>query len=390
LESYRRTVFVFSAATGGGHDLAAKSLKEIFEKNNTEVKLFDAFKESNKVLDSVVVNGYRTMVENTPQLYGKLYYTGNNIRLNSYVIDIISKIMDTELISLINSNTPDLIIVTHPLVANVLGTLKQNNEFDVPIISIVTDYKIHTTYIHDMIDAYIVGSEYTKNTMIERGMNPEKIYCYGIPVAKDFSDKNNIHLTKQVVPLVEATILLMAGSFGTRHMEKAFLALLRSEKRLKIYVVCGKNKKIKKHITLLNKLEKTNTKIVEIYGYVNNIPELMDDSDAIITKPGGLTTTEAITKNIPMIIPYYYPGQEKENADYLVEAGMAIKLEKVKDLTSIINFLIQHKYVLNEMAKKMSEESQKHSIEKIVELSLKIIEKSQVSIISKKEVEFGS
>ena len=99
----------------------------------------------------------------------------------------------------------------------------------------------------------------------------------------------------------------------------------------------------------------------------------MDQSDAIITKPGGLTTTEAIVKNIPMIIPFYYPGQEEENADYLVDGGMAIKVDKIKDLTSMVDFLFENKYIIKRMSENMSEEAQKRSMSKTIELSKDLI-----------------
>ena len=160
---------------------------------------------------------------------------------------------------------------------------------------------------------------------------------------------------------------------GTRQMEKAFVALMKAQEKIKIIVVCGNNKKVERSIEFLNKVYETEDKVVEIHGFVDNIPELMDESDAIISKPGGLTSTEAIVKCIPMIIPYYYPGQEEENADYLVESGMAIKVDKIKELTSMVDFLIENKYIIQQMAENMSEEARNHSMEKTIELCKKLI-----------------
>lgn len=102
-------------------------------------------------------------------------------------------------------------------------------------------------------------------------------------------------------PTIRGTILLMAGSMGTRQMEKAFVALMKAQEKIKIIVVCGNNKKVERSIEFLNKVYETEDKVVEIHGFVDNIPELMDEADAIISKPGGLTSTEAIVKCIPMI-----------------------------------------------------------------------------------------
>ena len=116
---------------------------------------------------------------------------------------------------------------------------------------------------------------------------------------------------------------------------------------------------------------------VEVLGFADNIPALMDQADVIITKPGGLTTTEAILKNIPMIIPYYIPGQEEENADFLEETGMAIKVEKIKDLASVVDYLVHNKDILDTMANNMSELARDRSIDKIIALSKDLMDRYQ-------------
>jgi processive 1,2-diacylglycerol beta-glucosyltransferase len=93
----------------------------------------------------------------------------------------------------------------------------------------------------------------------------------------------------------------------------------------------------------------------------------------IITKPGGLTTTESIIKNIPMIIPYYIPGQEEENTDFLVDTGMAIKVDKIKDLTTVVDYLVHNKDILDGMAKNMSELAKEQSIDRIIALGSLLI-----------------
>jgi processive 1,2-diacylglycerol beta-glucosyltransferase len=284
---------------------------------------------------------------------------------------VLTRVMNPDIVPLIKSGHPDLIITTHPFVTNVLGTLKEHHAFDVPVLSIVTDYKIHTLYLKKMIDAYVVGSDYTKQTMVEKGVAAEIIYPYGIPIRQTFLTNN--HLERKEPTDVAGTILLMAGSLGTKQMEKAFSSLLKVKEKIRIIVVCGNNAKIERDIKNLYTCEKPADKIVEIHGFVNNVSELMDESDAIISKPGGLTTTEAIVKNIPMIIPFYYPGQEEENADYLVDGGMAIKVDKIKDLTSMVDFLFENKYIIKRMSENMSEEAQKRSMSKTIELCKNLI-----------------
>ena len=228
---------------------------------------------------------------------------------------------------------------------------------------------IHQAYINDDIDAYIVGSDYTKETMIKKGVQEGRVYPYGIPVRKSFLDYSG---TVKKDYNVDLSVLLMGGSMGSSQLEKALQSLITTEHYLKIIVVCGNNEKMKKRIEKLVE-EDNGAKKIEIYGYVEHIPELMDKADVIITKPGGLTTTESIIKNIPMIVPYYIPGQEEENADFLVETGMAIKVEKIKDLSSVVDHLVMNKDILDSMAKNMSEVAKEQSIEMIIKLGNELI-----------------
>ncbi|AFA48746.1 MGDG synthase family glycosyltransferase [Acetobacterium woodii] len=365
-------VFIFTASTGAGHNLAAQSLKESLDEAGYETEVYDAFKETNITLDRLITKGYQQIVVNAPKLYEQMYNQFNNMnRFQQGIFQVLTRIMNPDIVPLINAGQPDLIITTHPFVTNVLGTLKEHHAFNVPVLSIVTDYKIHTLYLKKMIDAYVVGSDYTKQTMVEKGVAEEIIFPYGIPIRQTFL-KNN-HLEHKEITEVAGTILLMAGSLGSKQMEKAFSSLLKVKEKIRIIAVCGNNAKTQRDIKNLYSKEGSPDKIVEIYGFVNNISELMDLSDAIISKPGGLTTTEAIVKNIPMIIPFYYPGQEEENADYLVDGGMAIKIDKIKDLTSMVDFLFENKYIIKRMSENMSEEAQKRSMSKTIELCKSLI-----------------
>lgn len=368
-----KKVVIFTASTGGGHNIAANSIREHYSNEGYEAQTMDAFKETSRFLDRIIAKGYERIVHISPKTYGRMYRAANNETLSHYIMWVITEVMEDDIEKILNEKNPDLIVVTHPLVTNVLATLKSEGLFHKPIISIVTDYRIHRAYIHDQVDAYVVGSEYTKQTMIERGVEPHRIHSFGIPVRKSFLDRPAIREKNYEVDL---TILLMAGSMGSSQIEKAFQSLLTSWHKLRIIAVCGNNEKIRLKMERMAQ-ECCEHQSVEVLGFADNIPALMDQADVIITKPGGLTTTEAILKNIPMIIPYYIPGQEEENADFFVETGMAIKVEKIKDLASVVDYLVHNKDILDTMANNMSELARDRSIDKIISLSNELIEQYQ-------------
>lgn len=367
-------IFIFSAATGAGHNLAAASLKESLEEKGYDVRIHDAFKETNAALNHFVTMGYKQLVEVMPLVYKHLYRQFNKMTpIQQKIFGITAKIINPELVPLIEKENPKLIISTHPFITYMLGVLKDLHKINQPILSFVTDYKIHGVYLHPAVNAYVVGSEYTKQTMIDKGVSPDIVFPYGIPVRSAFNEKGN----QCEKDHNKGTILMMAGSMGTYHMERAFVAIMKANEPLNVIVVCGNNPRIVRDIQFLAKIYSSPQKNVEVFGFVDNIPELMDQSDAIVTKPGGLTTTEAMVKAIPMIIPYYYPGQEEENTDFLVEMGMAVKVDKIKDLTHTVDYLIENKHMIDEMSFNMTEESKQHSKKKTVELCEELIEKSK-------------
>ncbi|SDY18684.1 MGDG synthase family glycosyltransferase [Eubacterium barkeri] len=369
-----KKVFIFSASTGAGHNLAARSLAEALQGRGYDAQVYDAFKESSAALNRIVTKGYKQLVEIAPKLYEQMYHQFNKMTpFQQNIFKVMSKVMNPEIVPLIEKERPDLIISTHPFVTNMLGTLKAHGAFNQPVLSFVTDYKIHSVYLHPMIDAYVVGSEYTKQTMVERGVSPDIIYPFGIPIRTEFMDAPSAGSEKGD-PAVRGTIMVMGGSMGARQMEKAFVSLMKTKEKIRIIVVCGNNAKVERDIRFLAKVYEPADKVVEIHGFVQNVSQLMDQSEAIITKPGGLTSTEAMVKGIPMIIPYYYPGQEEENTDFLVDSGMAIKVDKVKDLTSLVDFLIENSYIIREMSANMTEEARRHSMEKTLDLCRQLMD----------------
>lgn len=364
-------IFIFTAATGAGHNLAARSIAQVLSEHGHEADIYDAFKESSSMLDRLMSNGYKQMIEYIPKFYEQMYNRLNRgVHLRESVFAMLSKFMNPDIVPLIQEKKPDLLISTHPFITQILGIMREHSAYDVPVLAFVTDYKAHKVYVHDCIDAYVVGSEYTRDTLIEKGVPAEHVFPYGIPIRKEFIDDSPRSRVRREG--LHGTILLMAGSLGTRQMERAFSALMQAKEPFKLVVVCGNNDKVRHTIEAMKNSFNTD-KVVEIYGFVDNIPQLMDEADAIISKPGGLTSTEAIVKNIPMIIPYYYPGQEEENADYLVESGMALKVDKIKELTAMVDFLIEHQYIIHQMSVNMSEEAGKRSMKKTIELCSTLI-----------------
>lgn len=363
-----RKILIFSASTGGGHNQAALSLTEEFRNNGYETVKVDMLKETSSVLNILIADGYKVLANRMPKIYGGLYKLSDFQKLNNGITRPITKAVCGEIGRIILNHKPDLIIGTHAFIVDIVGRLKRKGIIDVPFISIVTDFEAHQAYVNDHVDAYITGSDYTCESLVNKGLPRTILYPYGIPIRREFLENND----KEKNENRTFQILLMGGSMGIKSMRKVFKNLLEITSDFKLVVVCGSDEALKGSVENHLATKSTNKEVL-VYGFTDKIAQLMDESDIIITKPGGLTVTESIVKNIPMIIPYLIPGQEEENAGFLVKAGVAIKTSYKKEIGSVVNFLIENPEELQAMRSRMKELSRKYSTENLVKLADKLI-----------------
>lgn len=365
-----KKIMILTASTGGGHNQAAQSLGCVYKYHGYEVMIVDFLKETGKVVEKVVVGGYSILYSNLPTIYKGLYKYSNKKWLNSKISDYALKIFERKIYKAIIEQNPDLIIGTHPFIVNTICKLKKRQYLSTPFISVVTDFKAHRFYVNSYVDAYIAASEYTRLDMMGKGICRNKIYPYGIPIRQDFLQNNNIN--KRKYENNNFTILLMGGSMGYKAIEDVLKQIVSCRNKMKIIVVCGTNKELMKSIKV-NYQSKVGNKEILVYGFTQDIPRLMEESHLLISKPGGLTVSEAIAKNLPMLIPYMLPGQEEENAEFLAEAGVARIVENIELIGLQIDKLIDKPYIIKKMKRNMGKLSSGYSLDSILTLSNDLI-----------------
>lgn len=364
-----KKVLIFTASVGGGHNEAASCLEKEFIHHGFMVKKVDVLLIISKNLDSFISGSCKIIINNFPRLYGNLYDISNKEKPNKLLNISLAKIAKEKIYNTILKEDPDLIISTHSFPICVVGSLKEKGLINVPFISVVTDYEAHKIYVNNNVDAYIVASNYTGKTLFNQGIPENRIFPYGIPIKTEFFNES----AKTSLNKKPFQILLMAGSLGLKSMTKVLDNTMSLEGDYHVVVVCGNNKKLKLSIeTEFEEFIKNNK--ITLYGFTNNIPAIMENSDVLITKPGGLTVSEAIAKRLPMIIPYYIPGQEKENLDFLVKNGLAIYAYKIKELRNLIEYVMKNPRILENMRENMSKICSGFSIDDIVYLGKTLIE----------------
>ena len=370
-----KKVLIMSASTGGGHNRAARAIKEELESRtidnmSIECEIVDSLKLVNNTMDKVISRGYEKSALYTPKAYGSVYrFSETTIASkNEFKTNPLTSLMARKFKHLLNESTPDLIIGTHPFPMIALSTLKKNNNIhslsrsesfykstkvDIPpMISVLTDYTTHSTWIQNEIDYYIVGHEYVKELLIYEGVDSEKVKAFGIPVEKSFlshRDRETV-LTELGLSPEKLTVLLMGGSFGAGNIKETLEDLIAIDRDFQILVITGRNEHLKDKLSKM--LDSTiHNKNICLLGYTNKMNDILASIDVLISKPGGLTTTEALLNDVPMIVPYFIPGQEEENLDFLTNCGAALRTTKKYSLPVLLKVLIDDPSRLDNLRK---------------------------------------
>ena len=349
-------ILIFYGSYGGGHLSAARNIKDFIENNysDCEVLLVDCIEYINKLLNKVTTKAYTDFSRNARWIWKQIYYGSENGSL-SKISNSINKVMAIKLNKLIQEFKPDLIISTHPFSSQMCAILKKKQKINCHLATVMTDYAPHSQWLvaHEFVDYYFVAHEGMREDLIKRGVDSKKIFATGIPLSNRFLlsyDKEKI-LSEYNLSIDKKTILFFAGGefgFGKDKTFNMLKSIIDNFPYLQVIAIAGRNVKIKERFDEL--VAKTNSEnSVKILSYTNQVPELMSVADLVITKPGGLTTTESLASGLPLIVIDPLPGQEEENAKFVEEHGAGIWIRKNDDIKKILLNIFSDTYKLQNM-----------------------------------------
>jgi processive 1,2-diacylglycerol beta-glucosyltransferase len=349
MNNYR--VLIFSASYGAGHLRAAEAVMEEIKRQypGSEVIHMDWGRLISQTLNKIIKDTYLWMIKHAPQLYGKFYYDTGKISSDSTWQRFLSRLMESVFIKYIKSVRPDLVICTYPVVAGVLARLRLKKMLAIPLVTVITDYAVHSQWIHQGVDLYIAACDDVYQDLVARGVPADRIKVTGIPISHKFTVKLNRAETAAKLGLIpdKLTYLIMGGAYGVL---KDFKKMIRTFAHLpvpcQVIVVCGRNKRL--YRSLDNTIKNAPNPVVR-FGFVRNIEELMTVSDAIITKAGGLIVSEALSKQLPLVIYKPIPGQEEQNANFICKIGAGTAIYSLQDLNRIIKSLLVYPEKLEKM-----------------------------------------
>ncbi|WP_346929525.1 glycosyltransferase [Clostridium sp.] len=373
-------ILILSASTGGGHLKASKALESYILENelDAKIKVVDTLEYVNPFINKIVTKGYIVLAKYLNLLYKNLYSLTDKSGILTCLVTKLILLFSKKLLPLIEEFAPDVIITSHPFPTEMISILKGNKSIKVPSICIMTDYAPHNTWIKPNVDEYCVACEDMIEGMIDRGVAPEKVHPYGIPVYSGFfhQDEEDKKILLDELGLSEnkMTLLVMAGSFGVYNIEKIYKNISNIPMDFQIIILTGNNKRLYNKIKEQIKFSNKQTKLIK---FTNEVHRYMNLADVLITKPGGLTVSEALAANLPLITFDAIPGQEEANAKFLLDHGMSISIGSGDNCIEAIEALLKDKNKLKEIKENCMTFDKSNSTIELLELIRRLIKENE-------------
>ncbi len=349
-------VLVLSCSTGGGHNSCAKYIKNEFDLNKIECDFVDYFSILGDKLSRRIEKIYLKTTKGKGNVFKGVYKLGetySKVGLISPVYEL-NKLGKNKVLDYIKKNNYDLVICPHLFPSMAITSLKKNG-FKINLINVATDYTNIPFWNETKPDYFVIPHESLKNEFIKKRIDEKILVPIGIPVSTDFKEKKKNLLLKKDKP----NILVTSGSMGFGNLNKLVRKILDNIDAY-VIVICGNNK------NLLKKLSKIKNSNLIVKGFVHNMNDYIKECDVVLTKPGGLTSTEVAVLNKPMVHIMPIPGVENYNAKFFNDNNLSLVSNTIDEIIENTKRLLEDKKLQKEMIKNQSKIINKNAAEDLV------------------------
>lgn len=370
-------ILLFYASYGSGHLSAATAIEQYIRENYPDAKTLkiDCVEYINKSINKISTSAYKSIILKTPMLWGQVY----KLLKNDTILDITqfsNRFMTKKIFTLFEDFEPDLVISCHPLGGQITSFLKSHKKTNCKLATVMTDFASHKQWLigKDYTDYFFVSNIEMKTSLISEGIYPNKIYVSGIPISPNFYknyDKENIYKSLNIEKNKKNIIFFGGGSLGlssSSNIQAILTSLLQAtDESHQIIIISGKNQKLYNDFqkTINNTYHKSQIKLID---FTTELPELLPITSFVITKPGGLTITECISTNVPIILINPIPGQEKENAQYIADNKMGIWIKATKPTSEYFQEIFNDTKLIEEIKENQKKYSHINSTKNICDI----------------------
>jgi processive 1,2-diacylglycerol beta-glucosyltransferase len=342
----KRVLFLYISPSSG-HQHAADAVREALKllEPTWETVGVDSFSHAYPTIGKLIARAYLEVLRRTPALWNYVYDNPDVEAATREIRELLNLISGPKMQNLVQRYTPEALVCTQAVPCSVFAAEKRRGELNIPLIAVVTDFAIHSYWVYKEVDLYCVSSEEARKDLIRYGIEASRIVVTGIPISPKFLKhmRKDVARTRLGLDVKKPTVLVMGGSQGMGPLQETIDKL--QDLDVQCLVATGLNRE------LFRLLRKTHAqdRHVRLFGYTRRINLLMEAADLLISKPGGLTSSEALAKNLPMIITNPIPGQEERNARYLERQGVAEEAGTPEEIAKLAQILLQNPIRLQRM-----------------------------------------
>ena len=366
-------ILILSCNTGGGHNSAAKAIKEIFDAKGHTCEITDVLAFGGQKASDLVCDAYIEIVKKTPQLFGKIYEMGTkmgqltqeNTKLRSPVY-LVNKLYADALEDYIKQNEFDAVVCVHIFAAEAMTNLKKHHRITIPFYFVATDYYCSPMLEETIPNAIFIAHKDSTFTYINHGIDKKLLVPAGIPVSQKFLTKKDKAQVRERLGLANSdqVFLLMSGSMGFGDLiDTTKYIFEHGNENTKVIAITGNNKDLYKS---LEKEFKHETRLI-LVGFTDQVSDYMDASDVLLTKPGGLSSTEALAKGIAIVHTAPIPGCESENVQFFTEHHLSLCAQDPSDAGRIAVALMNDSFMRDQILAAQDHFRCKDSAKQIVE-----------------------
>ena len=321
-------ILILTVTAGEGHNSAARALRSQFEAIGAECRVLDLYRYIWRPIGWGINSVYLFMTAHMKRAFGRNYARWEKNRRGGFGgrrLRFENSVFAWRFERYLREYRPDVIVVTHSLAAIMTDVVKTRGKVaDFRSVGVITDFTLLAYWEEfQTADAFVIANHFIDDRLAEKEYDLSRVFDLGVPIDARFGQSGDRAGARRALGLEPdvPTVLVMSGSMGHGNMAAKIAELDAIEGELQIVCVCGRNKK---ELSRVEKVAASARHRIKALGFVDNVDLVMDAADVIVSKPGGLSTSEAFAKHLPIIVVDPIPGHEVENAGLLSAAGAAM------------------------------------------------------------------
>ena len=373
----QKRVCILTLGVGSGHLRASEVVQRALYDGHDpiEVKIVDALDTARPWFHWLYVDPYWWMLRHAPWLWRRLFERRQRKLHRSTAPDWMFRRGCRDVLRQIKNQAPHLVIATEIGAAEIAALGRREGWFNAPILAVQTDFQTEPPWVQSAIDVYCVASDEARGQLIGWGVLPNRVLLSGIPVDPSFSlpfDRPDLFRALGL-DARRPVVLVMGGGMGPVPLDKVVESLEICGVPAQVLVVAGHNRELHRRLELLRGRLAMD---LHLFGWTDNVPELMAVSDLLITKPGGLTAAEALAAGLPMILTHPIPGPEERHVRFLEHKGVALHAARLTDIPRLASRLLGAPEEIVAMRRRAREWSRPDAAHAIAQVALALLEKA--------------